>query len=135
MDSNLTMNILDTIREKDIDKAIKTIKDEIDRNKRMVSDLREENTKLKSAAYQDEELQKMKTELEEMRKDYNRGFPISEKEHKHIELWMTEHNKCSGDNSGAIGGGYEYCFIPTSIGIIGTVKCTCGAEFTFRELS
>ena len=135
MDGNLTANILDTIREKDVDRAIKTIKDELDRNKRMISDLREENTKLKYAAYQDEELQKMKTELEETRKDYNRGFPISEEEHKHIKAWMTEHEKRHSNYSGAIGGGYTYCFIPTSIGIIGTVKCTCGAEFTFRELS
>ena len=134
MDSNLTINILDTIRDKDVDKAIKTIEDELDRNKRMISDLREENTRLKSASYKNEELQKMKTELEEMRKDYNLGFPISEEEHKQIKSWMTEHKKCQS-NSGAIGGGYEYCFIPTSIGIIGTVKCTCGAEFTFRELS
>lgn len=128
-----TANILDNIREKDINNAIKIIKDEFDRNKSVISDLREENARLKSASYKDEELQKMKTELEEMRNNYNRGFPISEEEHDQIKSWMTEHNKCHS-NSGAIGGGYTYCFTPTSIGIIGTVKCTCGSEFTFREL-
>lgn len=127
-------NILDVIREKDINNAIKIIKDEFDRNKSIISDLREENARLKSASYKDEELQKMKTELEEMRNNYNRGFPISEEEHAQIKSWMNNHNKYHSD-SGAIGGGYTYCFIPTSIGTIGTVKCACGAEFTFRELS
>ena len=129
-----TANILDNIREKDINNAIKIIKDEFDRNKSVISDLRKENAMLKSEAYKDEELQKMKSELDEMRNDYNLGFPISKEEHKQIKNWMTEHNKCHS-NSGAIGGGYTYCFTPTSIGIIGTVKCTCGSEFTFRELS
>lgn len=134
MGGNLTINILDTIREKDVDRAIKTIKDEFDSNKRMISDLREENARLKSSAYKDEELQKMKSKLEEMREDYNRGFPISEEEHKQIKDWMIEHKKCQS-NLGTIGGGYEYYFIPTSIGIIGTVKCSCGSKFTFRGLS
>lgn len=34
------INILDVIREKDINNAIKIIKDEFDRNKRIISDLR-----------------------------------------------------------------------------------------------
>lgn len=27
-----------------------------------------------------------------------------------------------------------HAFVPTSIGTIGTVKCSCGAEFTFQDL-
>ena len=87
------VNILDVIREKDVNNAIKIINDEIDRNKRIISNLREENAILKSEAYKNEELQKMKSELDEMRNNYNRGFPISEEEHAQIKSWMTEHNK------------------------------------------
>lgn len=35
---------------------------------------------------------------------------------------------------GCIGGNYSYIFIPTSIGIIGEIQCSCGEKFTFCEL-
>ena len=35
---------------------------------------------------------------------------------------------------GCIGGRYSYEFVSTSIGVIGIVKCNCGAKFTFQDL-
>lgn len=35
---------------------------------------------------------------------------------------------------GTIGGSYTYKFTPTSIGVFGTVECSCGERFDFSEL-
>lgn len=34
----------------------------------------------------------------------------------------------------AIGGKFTYTFIPTSIGVIGEVTCSCGESMTFSNL-
>lgn len=65
-------------------------------------------------------------------------FSTNAEEDIKIEKWQKKHikKKHKGDTYfGAIGGNWSYEFIPTSIGDIGTVKCNCGEEFTFRELS
>lgn len=106
--------------------------------------LEEENKKLKDEVWKDEELQKMKTELEELRADYHRGFPITEAEQEAIRAWCDKHDEeVHGLNTdhkklkagGSIGGRYSYHFVPTSIGTSGVVRCgKCGAEFEFCEL-
>ena len=64
-------------------------------------------------------------------------FEVSDKEMKDIEKWKKKHIKKKHGGSyysGAIGGRFTYSFIPTSIGDIGTIKCSCGEEHTFKEL-
>lgn len=125
------------------DDAFKVIQREIDtlkyQNKRLMS----ENARLKSKNYKDEELTAMRVQLEAMRKDYYRGFSISEEEQKNIRNWMDKHDEevhnCHTledkiKRGGCIGGTYKYEFVPTSIGTVGTVKCSCGAEFTFQDI-
>lgn len=127
----------------DVKEAFETIQERIDilegQNKRLIKEI----GRLKSEHYKDEELSTMETQLESMKKDYYRGFPISEEEQKSIREWMKKHDEeVHGCNSlkdklrrgGCIGGTYTYEFIPTSIGTIGTVKCSCGAEFTFQDM-
>ena len=97
---------------------------------------------LTDSQYKDKELQKMKAELEKMQREYNRGFPITDDEWKASETWKEKHDRevhglteCNERIGGAIGGRYTFEFIPTTIGIIGTIKCgSCGEKFTFREL-
>ena len=94
--------------------------------------LRKENERLKSEAYKDEELAKMKEQYEKMEADYRRGFGISEAEDKKIRDWM---DKLPQANTGAIGGRFTYQFICTSIGEVGKVKDgVTGEELTFRDL-
>lgn len=61
---------------------------------------------------------------------------ITEEEYNKCLKWQTKHNKKhhKHQNFGAIGGQLTYQFIPTSIGVIGTCVCACGAEFDFRLL-
>lgn len=107
--------------------------------------LEEENKKLKTEAWKDEELLKMKNQLDDVMAEYRRGFPISEEEEKRIQEWRNAHDKeAHGLDTphkqllagGTIGGRYSYHFIPTLIGVSGTVRCNkCGAEFEFCKLS
>lgn len=105
--------------------------------------LLEENKKLKNEHYKDEKLSEMKSRLDKMEKEYYRGFPISEEENDRIRSWMNKHDEEVHNAhtlseklrlGGCCGGRYSYHFIPTSIGTVGTIKCSCGAEFTFQEM-
>jgi len=87
----------------------------------------------------DEEIQKLKDEISEMKKSKLKGlsFVVTEEELEEIKKWMDNHikEKHGGDHyAGAIGGRYSYRFVPTSIGEIGEVVCSCGETFCFREL-
>lgn len=100
-----------------------------------IEHLEEENKRLKSDAYKDEELAKMKSEYDRMKEDYFRGFPISEEEHKKINEWIDEQMKKHPGIGGAIGGRFTYEFLPTGIGTAGTIiDSFTGDKFTFQEL-
>ena len=114
--------------EKDIAEAFESIKESILWYKSMADRLREKVNYLESENYKDEELQKMKSQLEQIQEDYRRGFPITKEESDDINKWKknhdaTEHGNVDGYH-GAIGGGYTYEFIPTSIGSFGTCFCS-----------
>ncbi len=99
-------------------------------------DLREENARLKSDSYKDEELSKMKAELDEMKADYYRGFPISKEEQEKIDEWKKKQIQDSPSPRTAIGGRFTYEFYPTSIGVAASVIDGMTKEkFVFRELN
>ena len=94
-----------------------------------------ENARLKEEAYKDEELAKMKERYDRMSDDYYRGFPISEKEAEKIHEWQDKLLKEHPGNAGAIGGRFRYEFIPTGIGVAGTViDSFTGEKLQFQEL-
>lgn len=113
--------------EEDIAEAFESIKENILWYKNMADRLREKVNYLESENYKDEELQDMKAQLEKIQEDYRRGFSITKEESDNITKWKknhdaTEHGNVDGYH-GAIGGGYTYEFIPTSIGSFGTCFC------------
>lgn len=96
--------------------------------------LEEENERIKSEKYKDEELNKMKTEYERMKDDYYRGFPISEEEKKKIGEWM---DKVIGDEPDMKMNcaRFHYEFYPTPIGVVGTVVDSFTKQkFEFQSL-
>lgn len=128
---------------KNIDDCLELIKNEYARKDDIINSLRQENEKLKYEAYKDVELERMKKELEEMKADYYRGFPISEKEEKAIEAWTKKHdeeahglttNYARMKAGGVSGGRFSYHFVPTGLGTFGVIRCSCGAEFEFQEI-
>lgn len=130
--NNETYDIIEN--EKDIEKLFNCLRGNILGKENTIEYLRSQLEKAKADTYKDAELVKIKARYEEMEKDYYRGFPISKSEEKAIKEWQTEHEKAHKGGHGAIGGKYTYIFVPTSIGTIGTIKCSCGANFDFQEL-
>lgn len=126
-----------------VNDAFEAIQRKIDFLESQNQKLIKENDELKNNAYKDKELTSMRNELNEMKSEYYRGFPISEYEEKKINEWIEQHEreahgiKTYADklaSHGCCGGSYTYEFVPTSIGTVGTVRCSCGAEFTFRNI-
>lgn len=113
--------------EKDIAEAFESIQKSILWYKNDADRLREKVNYLESENYKDEELQKMKAQLEKIQEDYRRGFPITKEESDNIYKWKKNHDATEHGNAdgyhGTIGGGYTYEFLPTSIGSFGTCFC------------
>lgn len=127
----------------DVTQTLDAIKREFDSQNARIIYLQNQNKKLKEEHYKDTELQKMKEELERVRADMYRGFPISAEQEQRIKEWQDKHDaevhglktlKERVHAGGCIGGRYSYEFVSTSIGVIGTAKCDCGAKFTFQDL-
>ena len=127
----------------DLEDCLNSIRARNKDNEDRIERLQEENKKLKEEHYKDNELSQLKSELETFKKNYYNGFPITEKERNKIEEWKNKHaEEAHGvvtlDDKlrryGAVGGVYSYHFTPTSIGTVGKIKCSCGAEFTFQDL-
>lgn len=127
----------------ELDKALEAIKVRNMNDQDRIRYLKEENKKLKDNLYKDEQLSLMENELNKMKDDYYRGFPISEEEDKNIKEWIDNHERdvhgCYTledkiNRGGCCGGTYIYEFVPTSIGKIGTVRCKCGAKYTFQDM-
>lgn len=126
----------------DVEAAFKTIQNRIEILESQIGRLAEENKRLKNEHYKDKELSEMKDKLDKMQRAYYRGFPISDEEEKRIEEWKNRHDEEVHNAyslidkvklGGCCGGRYTYEFVPTGIGTIGTVKCSCGAEFIFQN--
>ena len=126
-----------------IDTFLEDIKDELNGRDTRLKYLELQNRALYDEHYKDNELQQMLNELNKMKDDYYRGFPISEEEDKNIKEWIDNHERdihgCYTledkiNRGGCCGGTYTYEFVPTSIGTIGTVKCSCGAKYTFQDM-
>lgn len=111
------------------------IVDKVDAYEKRIKYLEEENKKLKEEHYKDSEMQRMEAELKKAKEDLYRGFPISEKEQEKIREWELKHDaeKHGLRAGGCCGGRYTYQFVPTSIGTVGEVICSCGEKFTFQN--
>ena len=128
----------------DLEECLSSIRYRNEDNEKEIKSLIEENKRLREENYKDNELSKMKSRLDKMQKDYLRGFPISEEEEKAIEEWTKKHDEevhgLTNDRQKmkvecCCGGRYSYHFISSSIGVSGTIKCACGAEFEFQEMN
>ena len=96
--------------------------------------LRKENSELRNEKYKDKELAYLKARLEEVEYELYLGFPISKEEKDVINKWKKEHEKVHHGGHGAIGGKYTYKFIPTSVGTISEICCSCGESFQFSDI-
>jgi hypothetical protein len=109
-----------------IDEYLETIKVNLLKQKNVEDYLRKRIKELEDEHYKDDALREMTLKLAQVRADARRGFSISEQEEQAISAWKREHEATvhPGKRYGAIGGGYEYGFYPTSIGEIGNCYCS-----------
>ena len=113
-----------------LDESLNSLKERFNDLVESNQSLQEKLKEIKDEKWADKRLQEMNEELEKMRREYYRGFPIRDEEQKKIDEWLVNHHHYGG----AIGGTRTYEFSPTSIGTIGKIKCMCGEEFTFVDL-
>lgn len=112
---------------------LKNISDELNKavieNEKVISSLRKENKRLKDFHYKDKELQLMKDELDRIREDLNRGFPITAEDNENIKGWHEIHKiRCPHSY-------YQYVFTETELVDYYEVKCcVCGDTFTFKKM-
>ena len=117
------------------DRDIKLVEDKIEDLKQILLSLTHNNDRLQrqfnelyEEKWADTTLQNMKKELEQVKQNMYRGFPITEAEEKKINNWILKHDEEVHNNPnhyhGVSGGGYEYSFHPTGLGTIG--YCICG---------
>ena len=123
-----------------IDEVCDILKTKFEHQEKIIESLYNKIDTLEDEKWKDKELQKMKEERDKAVANAYRGFPISADEEEAIQDWIENHEKEKHYNpnrkfprGGAIGGSYTYCFVPTSIGVFGSIKCSCGEEFTFQE--
>ena len=88
----------------------------------------------------DEKNQELQKTIQSLQNDKYKiiSFDLSEEETHNVNVWKRKHIEEKHNNSsyaGAIGGRFTYEFVPTSIGTVGTIKCSCGEKFCFCELS
>ena len=131
-----------------VDEICDSIRERIESAERQAEFARAEMEKLNAEKWKDETLQKIKAELKAVREDAYRGFPISASEAKAIadweeQHWAKQHNATTAEQrllkTGAIGGAFHYDFVPTSIGVAGSVYCgACmskAREAAYKEIS
>ncbi len=67
----------------------------------------------------------------------NYAFSLNQDEVKKFDDWKKEHDKtcryAKPGSCGAIGGRFNYCFAPTSLGCVARVQCACGAEIDLTD--
>ena len=99
--------------------------------------------RLKSEHYKDELVKELSEQLSKAQEDYYRGFPLSKEEKDRALQWMNAHEQAKHwdkfrncpQGAGSIGGRYSYIFTPTSVEVLGTIKCNaCGEELFFTNV-
>lgn len=70
-------------------------------------------------------------------KTHDYAFSLDQDEAKKFEDWKRKHDKscryAKRGSCGAIGGRFDYCFAPTSLGIVVKVQCACGSEVDLTD--
>jgi len=65
----------------------------------------------------------------------DRTFTLTAEQMKKFDKWRKAKNKKNGEvYVGAIGGAYTFCFTPTGLGTIETVKCADGTELDLTDM-
>ena len=131
-------NIIVSMQHKNFDEAIGEIQNIVNNMAGRTERLIEENERLKSEHYKDDELDAMREEVCRCKEDLGRGFPISKEENGAIIDWHINHMKKHHPTNGVFakynGCNLVYEFDPTELGTVGTVYCERCRSKALKEL-
>ena len=115
-----------------LDDAIRSIQVRFADLTKEMEELKDENKHLKKDHYKDDELRRMKQEMDDAKIDLLRGFPLSPHEAEIRDEFVFAH---SIDPSHPVKGvSFYYTFKPTEVGVFGEVTCAyCGETCCFQE--
>lgn len=138
----MSESILEFINKKEFNKSVEGIIQTYTQLEEQVRLLRTKcndlQAKLNDQYANDKEIVRLKEVINKQNIELINGFGITKEENDAIAEWESKHNlEKHGSETvyyGAAGGGMTYIFIPTGIGIIGKVRCSCGEEFCFKDL-
>lgn len=138
----MSESILEFINKKEFNKSVEGIIQTYTQLEEQVRLLRTEcnnlQAKLNDQYANDKEIVRLREVINKQNIELINGFGITKEENDAISEWERKHNlEKHGSETvyhGAAGGGMTYIFIPTGIGIISKVRCSCGEEFCFRDL-
>ena len=111
------------------DEIKKLVEDTFNYAKKVV----EENDALKNEHWKDEKLQELQKQIDYYKENRRYGFQMTKEQHDACYEWEKKHEAEQHNaktlemrlrRHGAIGGGYYYKFVPTSIGVTGTYCCS-----------
>lgn len=92
---------------------------------------------------ENEIIKKKDEQIAELRKELNvyqnkelliSDFGFNEEEMTKADKWVEQHYNETKHYGGVSGGNFSYIIIPTGLGIIKEVKCSCGASHTIQGL-
>lgn len=105
--------------------------------------MRKEVMAFREGTRHDEIIKKKDGQIEALRDELNKyrhkeflvsEFGFSEEEMAEAGKWTKQHYEETKHRGGAAGGNFSYIIIPTGLGIIKEVKCSCGASHTIQDL-
>lgn len=113
--------------EKDLQSLFHCIEANIMDRQKLIEELTVELEEAKSETYKDEELARIKNQLEMLKENTYHSFMISASEAEKVSKWKQNHDEKEHKNPNGYhrisDGGYTYKFYPTAIGTFW--NCTC----------
>ena len=114
---------------------LKTLRRKLDDYAKEVEYYKKKYNESLEETFTNTKIQECKEQLEEAKQMLSYGFGIDKETHEKIMNWHKSHSKNTGamrKNSALHSLTYE--FIPTELGVVGTVKCSCGKTYKFSDL-
>lgn len=112
------------------DKLCETIREKLEYQDELINRYKSLYEEAKSESYKDNELSKLKEQVDDLNNQLITGFGITADEQNNINNWIRHHNH----DYGKYPLDYSYNFVRTPLGVVGKVQCVCGKEFVFKDI-
>lgn len=128
--SDKIQEFLQKLVKNDMEKAFEIVIENMESLQKRIIEVEKENEELKSAYYKDEEIRRLKEELEKETDRYLSFTKVTPSVEVKVEEWQEEHVKkyhMKNKDGTKIGGAicFQYIFTPTEISTCLEIRCCC----------